>query len=192
MSIIEQEHKREQEHIEQEQCKNKINNETNTFTNSITISYLTNPSYQPGLAKKMPEISQNNKEDIKFYRKRIISLMKDMLKGATPAQELKKIHDSYVLSIIEYFKMTDTRDILQEEYEDDDETGANELICENSNLDEVNKSIMKQPKISTTLDNFITSKTIKIKETTPLPKKKEINLHNIELKRKGLKKKINK
>ena len=37
---------------EQEQCKNKINNETNTFTNSITLSYLTNPSYQPGLAKK--------------------------------------------------------------------------------------------------------------------------------------------
>ena len=55
--------------------------------------------------------------------------------------------------------MTDTRDIIQEEYDDDDETEANKLICEDSNLDEVNKSIMKQPKISTTLDNFIISKT---------------------------------
>jgi len=173
----------------QQLIKEGIHNENNSYTNNITLSYLTNPSYQTGLAKKRPEILQNNKEEIKFYRKRITALMKDMLKGEVPSEGLKKIHDGYVLSIIDHFKMIDTSDMIQEEYGNNLINEVSSIVYKDSSLDEANKEIMNKPKISSTLDNFITSKTITMKEIIPPPKKRQLNLNKIELKTKGLKKK---
>ena len=61
-----------------------------SYTNSITLNYLTNPSYQQGLAKKKPELLKNNQDEVKFYKKRIIALIKGMLKGEIPQDGLKK------------------------------------------------------------------------------------------------------
>lgn len=163
--------------------------ENNSYTNSITLNYLTNPSYQPGLAKKMPDLLEVNKAEVKFYRKRILALTKDMIRGEIPSDGVKKIHDNYVAYIIEYLKMLDTRDILQEEYGDTVEKDLNNTLHTDDDINEANKSIMKQPTITSTLDDFIISKTITMREPAPLPKKKQINLLKKELKTKGLKKK---
>jgi hypothetical protein len=65
------------------------------------------------------DIHKVNLNDIKFYRKRVFALFKNILKGIPPPnKELKKIHDEYVISIILYFKMQDMNDILQQDYID--------------------------------------------------------------------------
>ena len=56
-------------------------------------------------------------KDIKFYKKRVVALCKNLLKGSIPPNnEVKRIHDEYVKSIILYFKMQDTNDIIQQDY----------------------------------------------------------------------------
>jgi len=168
-----------------------------SFTNNITLNYLTNPNYHIGLAKKRKDDIILNKEEVKFYRKRILALTRDMFKGEIPSQNIKKAHDNYVSTIIEYFKMIDKRDILQNEYMNDS-TNNNEINADNNldlineadNIREADECIMNKPIIKSTLDNFINSKQIKIQDTIPPPKKKQINLYTTELKKKGLKKKV--
>jgi len=168
-----------------------LQNEKSSYTNNVTLDYLTNPSYTTDLAKKRPENMIVNKVEVKFYRKRVLGLTREMLKGVIPSKNLKRIHDNYVSSIIEYFKMTDTRDILQDEYgyiselKDD----QNIILKEAINLEKANEIMMNKPTIISTLDNFVNTKIIKIEETIPPPKKKQINLQTAALKIKGLKKK---
>ena len=81
------------------------------------LDFLVNPLYQNNLKRQGENKQSDNSADIKFYRKRIISLCKDMLKGKFESEELKKIHMNYVNELIFYFKMKDTSDILQSEYD---------------------------------------------------------------------------
>ena len=58
---------------------------------NATLEYLTNPVYYKSVKKTSDKINNKiNKEDIKFYRKRITSLTKEMLKGVFPNEPLKK------------------------------------------------------------------------------------------------------
>ncbi len=87
----------------------------------ITLEFLTNPLYHTMINSKSGLIntSKINKQDIKFYRKRIYALSKDLLKGDSPNDSLKKIHDDYVNAAINYLKMIDTKDIIQEQYKNE-------------------------------------------------------------------------
>ena len=74
-----------------------------------------------------------------------------MLRGSVPDKNIKQIHDNYVYSLINYFKMIDKKDILQEEY--------NNLVTESTNIDknyDIKKadSLLMEEKIPT-LDNFV-------------------------------------
>ena len=59
-----------------------------------------------------PQKGQNKKSDIKFYRKRILDLTRNMFKGEYPDNNLKTVFFSYVDSLIEYLITIDERDII--------------------------------------------------------------------------------
>jgi len=89
----------------------------NYDTKIASLTYLTNPLYQQILKQQTQNTVKNNKSDIKFYRKRITALTKDMLKGEIPDNSyIKTIYETYVNGLIKYFKMVDTTDIIQQQY----------------------------------------------------------------------------
>ena len=120
----------------------EVNNPLMLKMKDITLEFLTNPLYHNMINSKSGLINNNkiNKQDIKFYRKRIYALSKDLLKGDSPNESLKKIHDDYVNAAIIYLKMIDTKDIIQEQYKVDsssNEIGHNE-IGDNEILPDIN------------------------------------------------------
>ena len=98
---------------------------TEEYINEINLKYLLNP-----LKVKVNETSQNNLErDIKFYRKRINLLTKNMGKGEYPNNFIKSLYFSYASQIIYYFKSLDQKDIIQQEYFD---LSINKFLSNNS------------------------------------------------------------
>ena len=160
---------------------------SNIYNNNITLAYLTNPLYQSELARKVQVRTEVDVSDIKFYKKRIISLTREMFRGVGPSVDLKKIHNEYITSIIKHLKMTDKKDILQNEYESDCIRRAPDPPSA-FQIDEANKSFMRTAPNSNTLDNFVISKPIVEKPKT-YPGKKKIDLKEPALKTKGIRKK---
>jgi len=175
----------------------------------VTLEFLTNPLYHNMINSKSGLINNSkiNKQDIKFYRKRIYGLSKDLLKGDSPNESLKKIHDDYVNAAIIYLKMIDTKDIIQEQYKNEicqNEICQNEILSDINNINfdndsaivvgdnvaDANQQMMRKIVNISNLDNYVN---IKNGNNTgneyKLPIKKEINLHTQELKTKGIIKK---
>ena len=171
-----------------------VQTNTSSFTDNVTLNFLINPSYQTGLAKKIPDNMLANKNEFKFYRKRVLALTKNLFKEDPPSQSIKKAHDEYVNVIIEYFKMTDKSEILQNEYDGNDFKKIDDDLPSSydMSIEEANNVIMNKPAVTSNLDSFVNTKQIKIDKQMPPPKKKQINLNNRELKIKGLKKRIKK
>jgi hypothetical protein len=188
---------------------NEMVAKTNEIANNVESSildFLVNPMYH---MKKQKELKKDNSADIKFYRKRIISLCKEMLKGHFESQELKQIHENYVIQLISYFKMKDTSDILQAQYDSKQENTPSaqpkeaqqtEAQAEQAQPTEVqpmeaqtkeitntehdiNKNLMRK-KNTSTLDNYVT--VVKKETEKSYPVKKEINLKTSSLKNKGV------
>lgn len=160
------------------------------YINKITLQYLLNPNM---LVKNNKNILDCNLEkDIKFYRKRINQLTKDMIKGNFPNTDLKMIFENYTSQLIYYFKQQDTKDIYQEEYldlslnkthdnQDNDieiESINNILICNKNEPPPNLEKFVK--KINITPDNHI------------IPQKKNINIRDPKLRIKGVKTTTNK
>lgn len=162
----------------------------------ITIKYLANNLYQE-LNQELNQETENKKivelKEIKFYKKRLYCLFKEMIKGHYPNDTIKEKHLDYVKTIIEYIKIMDKCDILQKEHNQDGlytpETG--ELEDNSSNLltdvTQINKIIMNIPNKTNTIDNFVEKKKIKITEEFPIPKIKNINIKSKEHRTKGIK-----
>lgn len=180
----------------------------------VTLEFLTNPLYHNMINSKSGLINNSkiNKQDIKFYRKRIYGLSKDLLKGDSPNESLKKIHDDYVNAAIIYLKMIDTKDIIQEQYKNEkknidtsqneilpdinninfsNEIGSNEIGSnESTNVADANQQMMRKIVNISNLDNYVIIKNANnTGNEYPIPNKKEINLHTQELKTKGIIKK---
>jgi hypothetical protein len=153
------------------------------------------------------------KKEKKFYRKRIISMTKDILfngisKNAkqennnTPTQTsniddvIINAFNTYARLCITYFKFKDTMDTIQSEYkdmniaanDDDDETNVVRDDENENNIMEANKLFMKQmDKKVITLDNFVI-KTCPPKEEMVIPKTKDYKLNDPKFKKKDIKK----
>ena len=165
-----------------------------TSNNNIMdeLEYLMNPGmYEKWMKKNEKKIKVSDlKSDVKFYKKRIIQLTKDMMKGQHITNSVNKAYNEYMKSCVAYLRFLDTKDILQEEYKgipeqldlsDDDVDGD-----PNNNL--INPSYLhKQNKI----EDYIDVKKISNvpKNDTYLPEKKDLKLKDPELKKKGVKKK---
>lgn len=153
------------------------------YINKITLEYLLNPS----ILIKNSENDKTLEKDIKFYRKRICQITKDMSRGKFENESLKTLFDNYVSQIIYYFKRQDAKDIYQEEYSDLslDNNIHREFNSENISLDQL---LLNNPDPIPTLNNFV--KKINIdKQEKIVPTQKIANIKDPSLRTKGLKKK---
>ena len=126
-------------------------------------------------------------EEKKFYKKRLNKMHKQLMNEEPIDKDVKRVHDEFIKAAINYLKMTDTKDILQEEYIGHKDNVIGELG--EFNLNDVNKTITNMSEPKNTLDNFVTSKKVNLKPLMPPPKQKKINLTDEKLKTKGIKKK---
>tara|TARA_B100001094_G_C17972927_1_gene691252 strand:+ start:286 stop:792 length:507 start_codon:yes stop_codon:yes gene_type:complete len=153
----------------------------NSVENQLTLTFLSNPQYHLNL--KRNEMIGPDEHEQKFYRRRVLSLHKDMLRGAVPDKNIKHIHDNYVSNLINYFKMIDKKDILQEEY--NNLSVENVGICKNYDVSNANILLMDQNTKPQTLDKFV--KKIKLVQDSVPPQQKKINLKADKLRNKGIK-----
>ena len=158
--------------------------------NRITLQYFTNPSYYDDVQSSDPAVEAARRKDARFYRRRIVAMTKELFRQGTSCKSLQLAFDCYVNSAVAHLKMLDTKDILQKEYQDLEvnQPTATDPQEASLRLEEANSRIMKTQQIGGTLDSFVTStKTIESEEVPP--KLKTINLHDPQLKTKGVKRK---
>ena len=167
------------------------------FVDQVTLDCLLNKSMFNAHVKNKKAHSIN-KEERKFYKKRIYNLFKEMLINKSEPDDLlpdvKYAYDNFLNASINYFKTIDSNDLLQEEYKTLDD---NNVALENINaitelgddvgVEEADKLLMRSIKITTPLlDKFVKRKNTKPQEDLIMPKQKEFNLMDPELKEKGL------
>ena len=173
---------------------------SDAFVNQVTLDCLLNKEMFNKHVKNQKSKSIN-KEERKFYKKRIYNLFKELLITKEEPEDLlpdvKYAYDNFIHSCIHYFKTIDNNDLNQEEYknlyEEPDISNIPELNDDNLKTEEeANKLLMRSIKITTPpLDKFVKRKTTKVEEQIIMPKQKEINLNDPELKLKGINKKKN-
>ena len=182
---------------------------------TTTLEYLSNPVYHAEVFQTKSKQNEENdtisRNDLKFYRKRISALSRDIMRGNTIQinPNVKEAHDAYVKAAIQYFKNNDRSELLQKEYavcEEEVERKGNQQQQQqqqqkqqhnrntNTNeaeiiMDAANKSLFDTNTThqnQNTLDNFVTTKTLKLAEPTKPPQRREINLKSPELRLKGV------
>jgi|UniRef100_A0A6C0D8W1 hypothetical protein len=144
-----------------------------------------------------------NKKDKKFYRKRISNLTRELLlkKDDDYSEinpDIKFSFDNYIKTCIQYFKIIDNNDILQEEYKDFNgefdclqDVNMNQPANDNTYDKEKDKLFMRSIKMPNYLEKFVKITSTKKPEEIILPKIKEIDLQEPNLRIKGIQKKEN-
>ena len=95
---------------------------SDAFVNQVTLDCLLNKhQYEKYISKKISK--DVDKKEKKFYRKRIFNLTKDLLASESEdtvtnlLPDVKYAFDNYVRACIHSFKVLDSSDIIQSEYE---------------------------------------------------------------------------
>jgi hypothetical protein len=162
----------------------------------LTLEIMANTdSYNKYLKKNNLDHDSVLKKEKRFYRKRIISMAKDILFNNNSGQdeEILNAFNTYARMCISYFKFKDTMDTIQGEYTNiniaDGADGADADMTDiDLDISEANKLFMRQmEKKVLTLDNFV------IKTTPPpdemvVPQTKDFNLKDPKYKKKDIKK----
>lgn len=162
--------------------KNKIDN--------FTLEYLINPLIVDRLYLNNSDNLKEFDNDKNFYKNRIISLTKKLIKSKHENENINNIFNLYIKNLIEYFKDIDTKDLLEKINDnkilDEDKDNMNLKDLNNlNNLNDLNKLIIKNEKKSD-IKKFVNSD--KKKNKYILPDKKIIDLKDPTLKNKGIKK----
>lgn len=128
-----------------------------------------------------------SKEDLKFYRKRILQQTKNYLREGRLDSSVDKAFDNFADRLIEYYKFIDKKEQIQSEYKEMKEPKKKKV--KDIDMLEETKKMMKEvePPVKTIKD-FITVVAEKPKKKRVIPKLKEFNLKKDELRIKGLKK----
>lgn len=162
-------------------------------TTEITLKFLANSVYQEMMEQRIaPE--RPSRDDYLFYNERVLNMMKEMLDGKYPNNDIKKDHLNYVDTLIEYMKLHDRTDILQKEYSKQVSFSKYEQhddVYKEFDMSTTDKCMMniidhKQP----TLDDFVLTKKVVIKEPVNPPTIREIDIKTESHKTKGLTQKI--
>jgi hypothetical protein len=171
-----------------------------TFLNQVTLDCLLNKQLFNKHIKSQ-KVKSINKQEKKFYRKRIYTLFKELLVTKNEPSDLlpdvKYAYDNFIHSCIQYFKIIDNNDIIQSEHIITDSSfninnieNIMENNIENISNSEADKLLMRSIKLDIhTLDKYVKRTTTKKEEKIVLPIQKNINLQDPELKNKGVKKK---
>ena len=169
------------------------------FVDQVTLDCLLNKSMFNAHIKNK-KAQSINKEDKKFYKKRIYNLFKELLINKLEPDNLlpdvKYAYNNFLNVSINYFKTIDNNDLLQEEYKTldvEDNLNANNEFDDDVGLEEADKLLMRSIKITPpSLDKYVKRKSTKPKEHMIMPKQKNVNLLDPELKEKGLNNNIQK
>jgi hypothetical protein len=170
------------------------------YVNQVTLECLMNKdTYKKYVATKKKNVV--NKKDQKFYRRRILSLTKELLypeesvdkSSASQHPSIVSLFQTYIKASIDHFKTLDKNDIIQEDYAtlltETAEMSADDIKTQSEIDQQFMRSIqMREPN---TLDKFVKRSTTAPKEEPVLPKQKDINLRDPVLKNKGIRKKKN-
>ena len=167
----------------------------------FNLEYLINKQYNTKINKNEPQI---NRSDKKFYRKRILNMVRNLLMNETNdiPQDIQRAFNYYIKQSIEYFKLLDITDTIQETHaiNDTNTTGDDNVLetlfaifepdsVQPNSITNVNHIIMKSPTIKeNTLDTFIKRNKC-VENTNVFPSQKIINLKNPAFKNKGICKK---
>ena len=154
------------------------------FLNKVTLEYLLNPDLMRQVNNIKTDKSESDQK-VRFYRRRICQLTKDMSKGRFLNENLKNIFINYATVLVYHFKSEDEKDILQEEYQNVNTENKDLSDSDEENIDEIDKIMMNKSNESN-LNNFIIRTN---NERKILPIVREANLKEPELKKKGIKKK---
>ena len=162
-------------------------------TSGDILKYLTNPIYQSGNNNNIT----NNKispEDKEFYRKRVLLIGKEIYSGIHYDDTLNKAYEDFIYLAINHCKITDTKDILQEEYDmlTNVDNNVNNKTDISFNIHKTNDIVFYSKTMNNTnLDSFLNIKKPLIEDNF-IPQQKKINLKTNKLKKKGLKDKKSK
>jgi hypothetical protein len=168
------------------------------IVDSASLAFFTNPAYLNILQRKKLCQVKDNAEEIKFYRKRIIGLFKDLLKeNDLQGTEIKEIHTMFVNAAIRYFEITDKKDIIQGQHmHTPDQHAVSETPEDILNaiggpdlftLDEANDLMIRKTVAVASLANYVINKQDNSgNDLRIIPVKMEIDLKTKDLKTKGL------
>jgi hypothetical protein len=164
----------------------------------ITLDCLINKEIYEKMQQHFKQTKNINKKDKKFYRKRILNLTRELLLKKDDNYneinpDIKFSFDNYVKTCIQYFKIIDNNDIIQEQYKDYDaeleidvDLNANSNNNNNNYDKEKDKLFMRSIKMPNGLEKFVKITTTKKPEEIILPKIKEIDLKEPTLRMKGI------
>jgi hypothetical protein len=155
----------------------------------ITLEFLVNKQYIKGTKERK---SDDILKDKQFYKKRIGELTKQLINNEPPEillSDVGKAFENYTRHCIDYFKIIDRCDIIQEDY---DNMSLAKSVINNSlslSLEEINKQMMrsiKMPELNS-LEKIVKRTVIKSgPPPLPPPVQKEYNLENPALRMKGI------
>ena len=174
-------------------------------TRDAILEYLSNPAYQhsltnSGITGSPIIIDKILSSDKKFYKKRIVNLFKNACKDNDYPEAITIVHDEFVHSVIKYFKLIDTRDIIQEDHDNTKLSSQNKVLSSNrlsyeetqAFLSSANNEIMREKNTVGNLDAFVEKKKITVVHPMKIPYQKAIDLKSPTLKSKGIKPKKHK
>ena len=166
------------------------------------LTYLINPQYQHQIKSRHKSTNPHiSKEELVFYRKRIIQTTRDLLDNIDASCNLiiRDPFSEYVQSCISYYKIVDTCDIIQSEYNHLNLDNVDKIALDASNneighsdttMADMSQMLFKQiSKVNTIEDCMGVKKIRHVKHIEVYPKKKKVNLRDPSLKIKGVKKK---
>lgn len=193
-------------------------NSNDEYVNQITLKYLTSIDYKDDVQvfndtdNKGDKINKSKQrrtkiyrqKDKKFYKKRILNIIKLLLNDGTDITcddntnkpnyplfpDIKNSFDIFIKTCIDYLKSQDKCDIIQSDYNDLDignvTTNLETKNHDITNNNEINALMMRKIlKKKNSIDSFV-KRTSTQQTTTIIPQKKKINLQDPELKTKGL------
>ena len=157
------------------------------IADSITLEFLTSSKYKTHIKKNQVSLKVDDSELI-FYRKRIISLTKEMFNIETKHDNLKCFFDEYARQLIEYFKDIDTNDVIQKQHilKDDVIKEANPTTISPLNIND-EMSLIRKSVSAPDLGNFVIKKTQnKGRNKLIVPQILDVNLRDPIFKLKGV------
>ena len=156
---------------------------------SIDLEYLVNPAIYDKIFNKKP--ATITRDDIKFYRKRVIQLTRDLQKPSLAKSyppSLQCAFKEYLSTAIAHLKETDQRDILQEEYNSINKTTKKvQFEMEDSYQSPDQPDELLYNKSEKNMRDFVS--VMRPKKEKNIPTQKNIDLRDPTLRTKGLKKK---
>ena len=113
----------------------------------IDLHFLTNFHDKKKLG--LEEKENVSRKDLLKYRKEILQLTKNMLRGYKTEECINDAFDNYIKQCIEHFKFLEMSNTIQNEYKPVDVPDSKKEPPKKINLQQINETMLKPKKINT-------------------------------------------